>query len=107
MTTTLEYAKGTYGIEIEFTVINKATGNPRDLTGLTVTFKMWKEGAATNKASGTCTITDATNGKCKYTVQATDFDAVDTYNAYLELTKTGYKETTEIFKISIIEGAPA
>jgi len=95
--------KGNYGFLFEFTV-KKADGTAFDLTGYTVTLKVWKD--STTQFTAACTITDAASGKCQYQVTSGDFDAVGQYLAELELTKTGFVEDTETFQITVTETAP-
>ncbi|MHA1615018.1 MAG: BppU family phage baseplate upper protein [Candidatus Thorarchaeota archaeon] len=94
----LEIKKGDYGFTIEFTVL-KADGNPKDLSDMTVTWKVWKDNIL--KFSRECTITDATNGKCEALVKEGDFDETGMCVSELELTATGYKESSKTFLIEV------
>jgi len=96
--------KDNYGFTQQFTV-KQADGSAKDLTGLTVTLKVW-DTSGNLKFSGTCTVTDAANGVCTYTPAASDFDTVGDYKAELELTKANYREDTDTFTISVRETAP-
>ncbi len=101
-----ELIKGDKLFDLEFTV-KDADGNAVDLTNATVKFKMRKYGATTLKVNGTCTITDATNGKCKYTVQDGDLDTVGTYQAELEITYSDGKIITATLEdIKVISDLP-
>lgn len=101
----IEIKKGNYGIDLEFEVKNP-DGTPFDLTGYTVTLKVWKPGKATLSLSATCEIIDAANGKCRYTVKEGDFQEVGDFYAELELTKAGVCIDTETFGIKVVRTAP-
>ena len=85
--------KGTYGVNLHFVVYDN-DGTVHDLTDLTVTFKVWKQGQ-TAIVSGTCTIDVAASGTCHYTIADGDFDTVGQYLWELELTKADYRNNTE------------
>ena len=93
MTDQRTFTKGDYGFKIPFTV-KKGDDTVLDLTGYTVTAKIWKPGSTTPKVSRAAAITDAVNGKCELTISSGDFDAVEDYQLALVLTKTGLQETT-------------
>jgi hypothetical protein len=81
------------------------TGVAKSLAGYTVTLQTWlPETPDTIVLSGTCTVTDATNGICTYTLAATDFATANVYHARLLLTKTGFIEALKPFAI-MVEGA--
>ena len=82
----IEVKKGKYGFDIPF-IVQDADGNVFDLTGYTVTFKVW-DNTDTVILTGTCTIDSATAGTCHYTVASGDFTTEGTYTAELNLTKT-------------------
>jgi len=81
--------------DLEFTITD-ANGNAVNLTDSTVKFKMSAQGADTLKIDAACTITGALAGECKYTVQDGDLDAVEAYDAELEITYTSGKVITAI-----------
>lgn len=91
------------GFYLLFTVKDSA-GNAYNLAGYTIKLKVWLP-RNPNKliVNGSCEIVNGTNGTCKYSVAATDFTAVNIYNAELELTKTGIIESTETFTIEVKE----
>ncbi len=97
--------KGNYGFVITFNVKN-SDGTAKNLTGYTVTLKVWVLGAASVKFTGACTVTDASGGVCTYTVAETNFDTVGSYLAELELTRSGVVEDTETFPILVEATAP-
>jgi hypothetical protein len=80
----LELIRNDKGYDIEFTVLD-ADEDPVNLTSSTISFKVRKWNDSYAKFVGTCVITDALAGKCKYTVTATDFDAVGKYKAEIEV----------------------
>jgi len=85
--TEIKVIKGDKGYDLNFT-LQKADGTALDLTGATLLFKCQKHDASTVKFSGSMTITNppGTDGKCKYTVQATDFDEAGKYDGEIEVT---------------------
>ena len=75
--------------DINFTITDNL-GNIVDLSGSTILFKVANYLSISKLViNGSCTATDAPNGKCKYTVQANDFINVGSYAAQLEITYTG------------------
>jgi len=69
---------------------------------------MWQPGITTCKINGSCTITDAAQGKCKYTVQTNDLNTAGNYDAELEITYASGKIMTATgIQIRIKEDAPA
>lgn len=90
-------------MDLSFTV-KDAAGNAFDLTGYTITFKMWRKGIpGTLVVSGTGAIVNATAGTCKYTVASGDFNTVGLYSAEVELTKTGVVQSVEVFDLEVKE----
>lgn len=75
----------TLTVTVNFDTVPDATSKYEIRNDSTVKFKMALKGAVSLKVDGTCTITDATNGKCKYTFQPTDLDTEGEYDAELEL----------------------
>jgi hypothetical protein len=102
----LEVKKGNKGFDLEFTIQND-DGTPKNLTGYTITFKVWKVGASVLSLSKACTIVDAGAGTCKYTLGDGDFDVVGKYYFELELTKAGVVEDTETKRLDVLETAPS
>lgn len=87
--------------------IDNADNTDLDLTDATVLFKAWMEGEDTNQITGTCTITEATEGKCKYLVQDGDLDRSGDFFAELEVTYTSGKVITASgIKMRILDDAP-
>lgn len=87
---------------LEFAVIKD--GSAVDLTGATVKVYIKNSSTGTVKVNGqTCTITDATNGKCKYTWGATDLDTAGDYVGEIELTDVDGKvqSSYDTFKLSV------
>lgn len=83
--------KGDKGFNISFTVLD-SDGAAVDLTTVSsVTFKMKKLNATTNKVSGACVVVSATDGTCTYTVGSADMDTIGTYQAELVLTYSASK----------------
>ncbi|MGH9992737.1 MAG: hypothetical protein ACREBU_22760 [Nitrososphaera sp.] len=76
-----------------------------NLTGHSYTFKFWKDGASSNKGSGSLTIIDAVNGEAEYAVLITDTDTVNRYIGEIVETDTNLKTST--FAVEVLETAPA
>lgn len=101
----LELEKGDFGYEITFTC-QKSDGSAFDLTGYTVTFNVWEQGApGTILLAGACSIISAIAGTCKYTVATGNFDSAGAYRGEIQATKTGVKQSFIPFSISVIESA--
>lgn len=105
----IEIVEGTFGKDVNLQAQDKE-GNGVDLTGCTVTFKVWKEGETSSRLSETCTPVDLTVGKVKYTLQQTDWspsklEAREKYNASLVAAKAGYQE--EFINLTIVTAKKA
>ena len=96
----LTVPKGDYGYLLGFTVQNSA-GEAYNLTGYTITLKVWREGIPGLLLSGDCTIVVAANGTCTYLVAAGDFSRSGIYKAEIELTKSGAVESTANFDLEV------
>jgi len=97
--------KGTYGIDINFTVYNN-DGTAYNLTGLTVKLHVWKAGIpGTLIVDGSCTLVVAASGTCKYTVASGDFDTVGVYLWELEMTKASFEDNTETGRLTVTESS--
>ena len=97
----IEVKKGKYGFDIPF-LVQDADGKAFDLTGYTVTFKVW-DSSDTLIVNSACTIDDAVNGKCHYTVQSGDFATAGTFTAELNLTKTGEDFSTMSTTVTVYD----
>ena len=99
----LTIPKGDYGYNLNFTV-QDADGNAFNLTGYTITLKVWAPNVpGTLKFSGACTIDVAASGTCHYVLVSGNFDTVARYQAELELTKSGVVSSTRPFIIVVEE----
>ena len=97
--------KGDYGWTQEFTV-KDANGDVKDLTGYTVTLKVWDSTGL--KFSGSCDLNaDPKTGKCTYSVKNTDFSDEGDFLWILVLTKTGEQITTNACTVSVGSTAPS
>lgn len=95
--------KGDYGYYLNF-IVQKSDGTAYDLTGYTITLKVWRAGSPDILImSGACDIVTAASGICKYLVASGDFDDLGRYEAELELTKVDVKESTKTFEIIMKE----
>jgi len=100
-----ELVRNDKGFDLTFTVLD-ADNVAVNLTGSTIKFKMALIASATLKVNGDCTITDPTNGKCKYTVGETDLNTVGTYHAELEITSSGKIITAPMDDIEVVADLP-
>jgi len=102
----LKVKKDNYGFNWTFYIVDEDTGAVKDISGYTITLKVWDIKGSSLAFSDTCAITDGPNGVCTYTLKAADTDTEGTYYAELEMTKTGVIEDTETFEIYIRPTAP-
>lgn len=103
--------QGNYGYPLKFSLREYVDDawQAKDLTGYTVTLKVWVPEATDLYVTGDCTLdADPTTGICYYSVQSGDFDEVPEvpYNGELELTKAGVVVDTYTFKLIVLETAP-
>lgn len=86
-------------------IMNNSTNAAVDLTGTTVTFYMrHKRGRTAAVSAGTCTITDATNGKVEYRWAATDLDQPGLYEAEFRIVHTDTKpQRVRISSVEVLE----
>jgi hypothetical protein len=87
MAANLTLKQGDKGIQIHFKCKN-ANHTAKDLSGLTITFKVWKEGRArTPLLLGNCIIEgNPADGNCYYTLTGVDFPVVDKLRFELDYT---------------------
>ena len=84
----MELTQNNYGYDITFTV-KKSTGEPENLNGiLGIKYQVVDIDTYRNIVDGDCTITDADNGKCSYTVQQGDFAKAGNFEASLQIQYT-------------------
>lgn len=109
--TTFTWNKGDFGFSATFTLTD-ADGTAVSLAdgagNASVKFKMYLQGATTLSVNGTCTISDANNGICYYTVASGNLDTPGKYDALIEATwtNTPKKQTWRFDKIIVEPGAP-
>ena len=103
---TLVVKKGDKGYTITYPVTND-DGTAYDLSGKTVTLKVWYPGdPETIVATGACTTGTPTLGICTYTIGASDFASNNVrYEAEIEITASGVVVNTLSFKIVVKESA--
>lgn len=100
---TITVPKGDYGYNLAFTVTD-ADGAAYNLTGYTVTLKLWRPmKPGTLVLSKACTIDVAASGTCHYTVASGDFATAKTYAGELEATATGKVESVKKFRLVVTE----
>lgn len=92
------------GYELTFTLYD-SNGNLRDISTYSAKLIIWSSGNQTTPIlNEDCDLVDGgTTGRCKYTVQADDFNTVGSYKGEIELTKTGIIESSVSFSVSVIE----
>ena len=87
--------------DVQFTVLREEDGQPKDLSGYTVYFKMWAVNApAVILVDTLCSITDATNGVCEFTAPD-KFNALGFYRGEVELTKVSTDERSSSLWIDV------
>lgn len=69
-------------------------GEPRDLTGKTVSFVIKTLSGGTIQAGGSVTVTDAANGEVEYDFQSGDVAAAGTYKAWFLIQDSGSEPDT-------------
>ena len=105
MTDTITTGKNDYGFNLAFTIYD-SDGNARNITGYTVTLKVWKAGRPKELViNSACTVDVAASGTCHYTIAANDFREAARYNYELELTKEGVVDSSES-GIIVVEDSP-
>ena len=81
----IEITKNDCGFDIKF-VVKDGDGAIVNLTGATIKFQL-SDMKYVNKVNGTCTITDAPNGECRYMVCSGDLNLMaGQYRAALQIT---------------------
>lgn len=94
--TLLQVVQNDYGFDLSFE-LQDATGADLDLSGATLVFRAQSESDYTVKFENAMVVVSASTGRCKYTVQGTDFvisgawqaQVVVTYSPTEVLTFTG------------------
>jgi len=105
ISTTINVQKGAYNYYLTFTLTQGSSA--LNLTGATVELKVADFNTPTTvKFTGSCIVTDASNGICKYLVQSSDFDSAGQYKGQLHITytATGKLIKTDSIKIYVQEG---
>jgi len=89
--------------DIKF-IVTDINGNPINLTGSTISFKMKNQKTGASLSLGLCEIINASAGLCKYVVQAGDLSTAGVYDAELQiLFETGAIQTSKLDNIKILE----
>jgi len=100
MTVRINIKHNDYGMDYVFTI---ESVDLSDVAGYTTKLYVWK-GSTTLVNGGSCTsVYQGGNTVSTYTVVDGDFDTVGEWNAELEFTKTGYKESTASFTWEVVE----
>jgi len=75
MVTKLTITQGDYGGYLEFTLMESNSLDAHTLSSYdSITFQAQRMGESTVRVAGTCEITDATAGECRYQIQSGDFE---------------------------------
>jgi len=98
----LSITKNDCGFDIKF-VVKDGEGEKVNIAGTTIKFQL-SDSKYVNKINGDCTITDAINGECKYTVAPGDLDLVaGQCRAALEITWSETKKvSTNQFVVQVL-----
>lgn len=89
-----------------YTDVNKTVA--KNLTGFTLTLKLWKPRTVGDRFNKTATIVSASDGTFEYAVAEGDMPIYGVYYAALELTKSGVRETNiNQVEFQILEGPNA
>ena len=100
MTVRINIKKDDYGMDYVFTIENVDLS---DIGGYTAVLKVWK-GTTSLVTAGACTsVYQGGNTVVTHTVVDGDFDTIGEWNAEIEFTKTGYKESTASFIWEVVE----
>lgn len=95
--------KGDFGNNIG-TSLKDAAGDAVNLTGKTVTLKLWRPAApGTLVLNEACSVDDPVAGTWHYAVQEHDFDIATTYVGELEITASGVKESSKSIRLVVTE----
>jgi len=98
-------SKGDFGVAIPLLVVDH-NGTAVDLTGYTVTCKVWAEGSSGSPIVETeCTVDDEEAGSCHYTPADGDFDTAGDYLIELERTASGVQDSTTIYTLTVEDSA--
>jgi len=93
----MQVIKNDYGYAIELEITNSSDNTPFVLTGYTITF------TCSNGLSTNATITNASAGKCSYTVKDGDFDTAGSYEAQIKVMSGTKQMSTVIFGLEVLD----
>ena len=98
----MEVTQNNYGYDITFTV-KKSNGVPEDLSGIQgVKFQVVDADTYRTIIDGDCTITNPSQGECKYTVLQNDFAKAGNFRSSLQIQYTPSKNiNTKPFFITV------
>src|SRR5438105_9290306 len=87
MATSIELVQGDTKPDLNATLKDSVSGSPIDLTGVNhVRFQMREQTDRRNTVNANVTVTDAVNGKVRYSWAANDLSRPGTYKAQFEVT---------------------
>lgn len=104
MATLINVVVGDKNYDLNF-VLTDAQGNAVDLTNATLAFKAQLLSDLSISSSEAMTITDATTGACKFTVQPGDFSIAGEYNCQIVVTFSGPGEQITFPDITVVAEA--
>lgn len=97
------FVQNEYGFDINFTIYED-DGSILDLTNsISIYFQVKSISGISYKVNGVCTIVDALTGKCKYTIQAVDFDEIGLYKAELDIIFPASKRSIRLGMFAVNE----
>ncbi len=95
-----------YGYYISPFTITNADGTAFDLTGYTITMKMWSAGMPNVlKMTGVLAALVEASGTCRYLVASGDFPTSGKFLATIVLTKSGVEDAVLPFTLEVLESA--
>ena len=95
--------QGDFGFNLEFT-ITEDDDSAFDLTGYTVTIKVWPKYFIGNLVVDSAGVIDVeASGTCHYAVADGDFDDAGDFLIEVQLTKTGTQASTRYYTLKVEE----
>lgn len=92
------------GYNIQFNITD-SDGTAKNVSGYTVTFKVWDKYSGTIISSN-CSITSSVGGQCTYSIVSGVFSLPKKYLGELEMTKGTELRDTKTFVILVEDTAP-
>lgn len=99
----MQVRESDYGYDINFTVLEDDGETIRNISGTTIKFQVCDIITRLNIIDGNCSIINAANGTCKYTVGANDFNKAGNFEGGLKITSSGGIITTKDIPITVLK----